>query len=107
MPGLGAERRERHLHGRVTRFDLTHELQNGSRCPFGARVEQVRIQKLVELVIPRDHRAGAAADDQERGHDEAHPAVENPEEGTDGTRARSILHHISPVTFKWKARPGL
>ncbi len=46
--------------------------------------EQLRVQPLVEFMIPRDQRAGRSGDEEEHGDEQAGPAVDEDEEAPQG-----------------------
>ena len=69
------------LHlGDADGFDLLGELQRRDRRAAALRFHQVWVEQIVELVIPRDDRAGQPGDDQKRGHQQADVAVDQDEE---------------------------
>ena len=76
LAGLGGERDESDLHARIARFDLLGELQRRDRRAAALRFHQVWVEQIVELVIPRDDRAGQPGNEQERHHQEPDVAVD-------------------------------
>jgi hypothetical protein len=81
---LGGHRDEGHPGAWITRLDPPGEFQGGQRRPLARGRREMRVEQVVQLVVPGDDRPGQAGDDQERRDGESGPAVEEKEDGAHG-----------------------
>jgi hypothetical protein len=58
----------------LARLDLGREWR--ARGSDAGDASRARIQEFVQLVVPRAHRPGPTRDEQEAGHEEARPTVQ-------------------------------
>jgi hypothetical protein len=86
---LGDERHEDDPHSRIAALDLLRQRERRQSGTLGPGFGQVRVEPCVELVIPRDHRAGESADEQEAGDREPRQAVQADRDGP-----KTGLHHL-------------
>ena len=71
MARLGVQRHIGEIGERVFRRDAFGELERRDEGAAALHVHEMRVQELVELVIPGDHRAGQPGDEQEGGDRQA------------------------------------
>jgi hypothetical protein len=89
VAGLGLGQHIGHAQLGLGGFDPLRQLQAGHGLPgLGALgavgMEQLRIEPGIQFMIPGDHCAGHAGDEQEHGHGQAEPTVEKNEKCTHG-----------------------
>jgi hypothetical protein len=80
LAGLGRHGKGDGLHARIPRLDLPRQLDRRDRMAGSVGFHQMRIEQVVELVVPRDHRARHARHEQEGRDRQADPSV-NEREG--------------------------
>jgi hypothetical protein len=84
---FGMQRHEGHADVRVARLDLARQFQRRLGRAGGPGFHQVRVEHVVELVVPGDDRAGDAADEQEAGGEQAEVTVDQGPESAHGSLA--------------------
>ncbi|GAB4556951.1 MAG: hypothetical protein Tsb007_15900 [Rhizobacter sp.] len=76
MAGFDLQWHEGDTHTRVGGFDAGGQHERRQRLTRAAAcLGEMRIQPLVELVVPRDHRAGGTGDEEKQRGAETEPAM--------------------------------
>ena len=86
VAGLEMQRQKAHRQARVGRFEAAGQRQRvGERgCRAAAGDEQLRIQPLVQFMVPGNDGAGQAGNKQENGHAQPGPTVDQDKERAKG-----------------------
>ena len=82
--GLGRQRHIVHPHLGIALLHLLCEVERRERRSTALRRRQMRVEQLIQFVIPGDDRASEATDAQKAGEEQTSPAVDDREEGAHG-----------------------
>jgi hypothetical protein len=88
MAGLGGQRHIAEHDLGMARLDLARQRQRRLGGAGRHGLVELRVEPLVELMVPGDQRAGQARHQQKAGHRQARPAVQAHQQRAQPWRAR-------------------
>ena len=93
VAGFGAQAEEAGAHPGVGLFHPTYQFQHGQGFPLALAFKQVRVEPLVQFVVPGNQCPGEAGNNQKAGDKKAEPAMKN----------HQNCAHDAPVTIRLSA----